>query len=108
MTDSSAPRVGLVGAGGISHCHLPHLLSLGAAVVVYSEAGARELVAAYGGTVAGSLDELLGQVEIVDIATPTHTHAAVARRALAAGKDVICEKPLARTEAEAAELLELA
>jgi predicted dehydrogenase len=103
-----APRVGLIGAGGISHLHLPHLRALGADVVVYAEAGAGELTAAYGGAVAASLDELLSQVDIVDVATPTCTHYDVVRQALAAGKDVICEKPLARTSAEGAELTELA
>lgn len=108
VPDGTPPRVGLVGAGTISHLHLPHLLSLGADVLVYAEAGAAELTAAYGGAVAGSLDELLSHVDIVDVATPTFTHYDVVRRALAAGKDVICEKPLARTSAEAAELTELA
>jgi len=106
-------RVGLVGAGVISHNHLPHLLRLGAQVRVYSEAGAAELVAAHGdtvpaSTVAASLDELLDWAEVVDLASPTHTHYALARQALAAGRDVICEKPLARTDEQAAELVELA
>jgi predicted dehydrogenase len=108
MTDSSMPRVGLVGAGSISHLHLPHLLSLGADVLVYAQAGAAELVGRYGGAVAASLDELLRQVDVVDVATPTHTHYDVARQALLAGQDVICEKPLGRTDAEVTALLELA
>ena len=101
-------RVGLVGAGVISHNHLPHLLRLGAEVRVYSEAGADELVAAHGGTVAASLDELLDWAQVVDLASPTHTHYPLARQALAAGLDVICEKPLARTDEQAAELVSLA
>src|SRR5262245_12138167 len=39
------------------------------------------------------------------IATPPHTHAALARAALAAGRHVLCEKPFARDAAEARELL---
>ncbi len=101
-------RVGLVGAGVISHNHLPHLLRLGAEVRVYSEAGADELVAAHGGTVAASLDELLDWAQVADLASPTHTHYPLARQALAAGLDVICEKPLARTDEQAAELVSLA
>jgi predicted dehydrogenase len=100
-------RVGLVGAGVISHNHLPHLLRLGAEVRVYSEAGADELVAAHGGTVAASLDELLDWAQVADLASPTHTHYPLARQALAAGLDVICEKPLARTDEQADELVEL-
>lgn len=101
-------RVGLVGAGVISHNHLPHLLRLGAQVRVYSEAGAPELVAAHGGAVAASLDELLDWAQVIDLASPTHTHYALARQALSAGRDVICEKPLARTDEQADELVELA
>lgn len=101
-------RVGLIGAGGISHSHLPHLLELGADVYVYSHQGAPELVAKYGGTVVDTVDELLDKVDYVDIATPTYTHAELIRRALEAGKDVISEKPLTRTNEEAEQIIALA
>ncbi|MEA9983964.1 Gfo/Idh/MocA family oxidoreductase [Subtercola sp. RTI3] len=107
MTLSSL-KIGLVGAGGISNSHLPHLLTLGADVYVFSDAGAADLVARHGGTVVDTLDELLAIVDYVDVATPTFTHYAAAKRALEAGKDVISEKPLARTDEEAAELVQLA
>jgi predicted dehydrogenase len=48
------------------------------------------------------------RVEAVAIATPPRTHYALVRRALEAGKHVLVEKPLARTTAEAAELIALA
>jgi predicted dehydrogenase len=40
-------------------------------------------------------------VDVVHICTPNHLHAPLAEAALAAGKHVICEKPLATTAAEA-------
>jgi predicted dehydrogenase len=40
-------------------------------------------------------------VDLVDICTPGDTHAEIAVAALAAGKHVLCEKPLANTVAEA-------
>ena len=40
-------------------------------------------------------------IDLVDICTPGHTHAEIAIAALAAGKHVLCEKPLANTVAEA-------
>ncbi len=43
-------------------------------------------------------------VGIVDICSPNNTHSEVALAALAAGKIVACEKPLARTGAEAARM----
>lgn len=99
------PKVGLVGAGGIASAHLPHLRRLGADVFVYSEVGAPELVATFGGTVVDSFEELLATVDLVDVATPTPTHHAIVRRALEAGKDVISEKPLARTHEQAMDLV---
>lgn len=47
-------------------------------------------------------------IDLVDIATPNNSHAEIAIAALAAGKHVICEKPLARTVEEAAAMYEAA
>ncbi|KQT94054.1 dehydrogenase [Marmoricola sp. Leaf446] len=47
-------------------------------------------------------------VDLVDICTPGHTHAEIAIAALAAGKHVLCEKPLANTVAEAEEMAAVA
>ena len=47
-------------------------------------------------------------IEAVAIATPPHTHYELVRKALEAGKQVLVEKPLARTAGEAAELVALA
>ena len=44
-------------------------------------------------------------VDAVTIATPPHTHAAIAHEAIAAGRHVLCEKPFTRDAAEARELL---
>jgi len=102
-------RIGLVGAGVISYAHMPALLALGKEVLVFSEVGAPELVAAHGGgTVVDSFDELLARVDVVDVATPTFTHAEYVEKALRAGKDVISEKPLARTDGDARRLVDLA
>ena len=51
--------------------------------------------------------ELVGRddIDIVDICTPPGTHAEIAQAAAAAGKAVLCEKPLALTYAEAAAAL---
>lgn len=106
-------RIGLVGAGGIAHAHMPGLLRLGP-VVVYAQDGAEDLAAAFGPaaaaagssiTVVDTLDDLFDAVDVVDVVTPTFAHAEVVRAALAAGKDVVSEKPLARTDADAADLV---
>jgi predicted dehydrogenase len=54
-------------------------------------------------------DELIsGDIDSVHICTPNNLHFAMAKKALLAGKHVICEKPLATTIAEAEELVALA
>ena len=57
-----------------------------------------------------SYDELLAdqRVQVVHITTPNRLHYPMAKAALLAGKDVLCEKPLAMTSKESAELVELA
>jgi glycerol-3-phosphate cytidylyltransferase len=54
--------------------------------------------------VAETLPELLAEVDAVYVATPHGTHGELARQAMAAGKHVLCEKPLALTRAEAEHL----
>ncbi|MER7272290.1 Gfo/Idh/MocA family oxidoreductase [Micromonospora sp. WMMD712] len=44
------------------------------------------------------------EIDVVDICTPGDSHAEIALAALAAGKHVLCEKPLANTVAEAREM----
>jgi predicted dehydrogenase len=56
------------------------------------------------------LEELLAdrEVELVDICTPTALHPAQAIAALKAGKNVLCEKPLAQSSAAARKVLKVA
>jgi predicted dehydrogenase len=55
------------------------------------------------------VDQVLASpVEGVVIATPAETHHALTCRALKAGKDVLCEKPLALTYEHAVEMVQLA
>src|SRR5918994_7327760 len=57
-----------------------------------------------------SLEEMLAdpEIDVVHLATPNHLHHPHAKAALLAGKHVVCEKPLAMTSAESAELVQLA
>ncbi|MDJ0376212.1 Gfo/Idh/MocA family oxidoreductase [Cryobacterium sp. PH31-L1] len=101
-------NIGLIGAGGITHVHIPAWLALGANVTVFSLEGAAESAAQYGIAVADSLDDLLGACDVVDICTPTPTHYRLVERALRAGKHVICEKPITLNTTDADALAELA
>lgn len=100
--------VGLIGAGGISRVHADAWRALGARGVVTSLRGAEEIAAEYGFTVAPDVTSLLDQVDIVDIVTPSGTHPEFALAAIAAGKHVVCEKPLAPTPAQAQEIVDAA
>ncbi len=97
MTHTQHLRVGLIGAGGITHTHVPAWQELGATIAVFSLAGADALAEQYGLRAVDTLAELLSDVDIVDICAPTPHHREYIEAALQAGKDVICEKPLALT-----------
>jgi predicted dehydrogenase len=45
-------------------------------------------------------------IDIIDISSPGHSHVEIALAAAAAGKHIICEKPLANTLADAKKMLE--
>ena len=53
-------------------------------------------------------DDFLDQVDAVYVASPNETHSGYVRKALEAGKHVLCEKPMTFTYAEARELYDLA
>jgi predicted dehydrogenase len=57
-----------------------------------------------------ALDDLLADdtVDVVHVTSPNDLHRSQARAVLDAGKHVVCEKPLAMTSAESAELVERA
>ncbi|MGP6169630.1 Gfo/Idh/MocA family protein [Microbacterium sp. A196] len=104
----STLKVGLIGAGGISRVHADAWRTLGVTGYVTSLAGAGEIAAEYGFEVVADVNSLIELVDIVDIVTPSSTHADFALRAIARGRDVICEKPLAHTAEAAAEVADAA
>lgn len=104
----STLKVGLIGAGGISRVHADAWRALGAEGYVTSLIGAEAIAEEYGFTLVSDVDSLIGLVDIVDIVTPSSTHADFALRAIARGRDVICEKPLAPTAELAATVTQAA
>lgn len=104
--DTPGPRVALIGAGGIAGAHLPGWLELDAQVTIYAQEAANELASDAGCVVAGSLQEAISGCDIVDVCTPTPAHRGIVESAAAAGKHVLCEKPLGRTSADALAAIE--
>jgi predicted dehydrogenase len=106
--------VAVVGAGFIGPVHVEALRRLGLPVrgilgcdQAESQRAAKDLGLPRAYT---SLDEVLADsgVQSVHLAVPNVLHYEFAKRAIAAGKHVLCEKPLAMNAAESAELVELA
>ena len=105
--------VAVIGTGFIGTVHLEALRRIGAQVrgVLGSSAerGA-ERGRALGVASYGSLAELLADesVEVVHVTSPNQLHFEQVRAILAAGKHVVCEKPLAMTAAQSGEMVRLA
>lgn len=112
MTDRL--RAGIIGAGFMGRVHSHAVRVAGAdlvAVAGSSPAAAREAAARLGAErAAGTPGELIDSpdIDVVHVCTPNGTHRELAAAALAAGKHVVCEKPLATTLDDAALLAELA
>ena len=104
----------VIGAGFIGPAHVEALRRLG--VRVEGVAGSRpehgpRIQAQLGLPKAyADLDAALADpaVDVVHVATPNALHYEMSKKALAAGKHVMCEKPLAMTSEESAELVRLA
>lgn len=100
-------RMAVAGAGMIARVHLDAARRAGATVVglsASSAARARDAAAELGVPRAfASSEELVtsDDVDVVHICTPNSSHQPLASLALAAGKHVVCEKPLATTAEDA-------
>ncbi|OLF12759.1 hypothetical protein BLA60_05635 [Actinophytocola xinjiangensis] len=97
---SSTVRVGVLGAGWGAGLHLEGFhRTEGAELVAISSRTldrARDRASQYGiPLVTDSLDELIDAVDVVSVATPPGAHLEAVRRAVAAGRHVLCDKPLA-------------
>src|SRR5262245_46161079 len=107
--------MGLVGAGFVGPHHVDAVRRLGYVDVVavagsskasaQAKADALHIEKAY-----GSYQELLADpaVQVVHNATPNYLHHEVTAAAIAKGKHVVSDKPLAMTAAEAKSLLDMA
>ena len=106
-------RVALVGTGNVAQvAHLPAYQNIpGAELVALVDEDTVKcsvLQKQYG--VARAYDDFTvmlekEEIDAVDICTPNYLHAPMAIAALRAGRHVLCEKPLARTAAEAEKMV---
>jgi myo-inositol 2-dehydrogenase/D-chiro-inositol 1-dehydrogenase len=107
-------RVGVIGAGGMGERHARNLTNEVAAaqVVALSDvdtARLQQVAAVCGATHTFTDANALihhPDVEAVLVAAPDRFHATLTQACIAAGKPVLCEKPLALTAAEARQLVD--
>src|SRR3954454_20612034 len=98
---SRSVRVAIAGTGFIGGVHARSARLAGARVVSVAASSPQSAeaaaVALHADRAAASAEELVQDMEldVVHICTPNHLHQALAAAALAAGKHVVCEKPLA-------------
>ena len=108
-------KVGVIGVGFIGPAHIEALRRLGYVEVVAiadeNEQAAKQKAEMLGvRTAYGDYKDLLAdpEIEVVHICTPNNSHYTMSKEALAAGKHVVCEKPLAMNSSEARELVQIA
>jgi predicted dehydrogenase len=114
MPDVTELRAAVVGTGFIGVVHVDALRRLGVEVVgvvgssperARAKSGPIPLPEPYESFEAMLADE---RVDVVHLTTPNDLHYPHVKAVLAAGKHVVCEKPLALDSTQSAELLELA
>lgn len=107
-------NVGVIGAGFVGSAHIEALRRIGVNVAgladVSAELAQQKAEAANLPRAYESVEELAADpdIDVVHITSPNHAHADQVRACLAAGKHVVCEKPLGLTAAEGADLVERA
>jgi predicted dehydrogenase len=107
-------RAGIAGAGMVAAVHADAIRRAGGAVVGVaastperSKAAAQRLDAGRAFATAAEL-ATADDVDVVHVCTPNALHGPLVRAALAAGKHVVCEKPLSLSGADSDELTALA
>jgi predicted dehydrogenase len=112
MTKQHDVRVGVIGAGALGYHHVRILRDVpGAKLIGFFEARADRATAVaneLGVQAYDRLEDLLDAVDAATVVVPTPAHYEVGRAALARGKHLLIEKPIAATLAEADELLTIA
>lgn len=109
MTVAPPIRSGIIGTGFMGRVHTRAVRAAGGVVAAYAGRDLSrtvEVAERAGVTLALTPEALIAHpdIDVVHICTPNSQHVAFAAAAIAAGKHVICEKPLALAAAEAEDL----
>lgn len=111
-------KVAIVGCGGIADGkHMPSLAKVPEVqmvafcdIIIEKAQEAAKKYGIKGAKVYSDYKELLkdGSIDVVHVCTPNKSHADISVAALEAGKHVMCEKPMAKTSADALRMVEAA
>lgn len=105
-------KVGVAGAGHLGKIHLKLLQQSTKYELVgfydLDTLNAQKLEQELGYKFYTDLDQLISQVDVLDIVTPTLSHFDVAKKVIENGKHVFLEKPITNTVEEAEEIIRLA
>ena len=112
-------KVGIIGCGGIANKkHMSSLAKVASCemvafcdVIEERAVAAKEKFGAEGARVYTDYKEMLrteSEIEVVHVCTPNRSHSTITVDALEAGKNVMCEKPMAINTAEAERMLDAA
>lgn len=101
-------RVGIIGHGFIGRQHLRSWAEIGVELHIFSLSALGGVSNEFDVASHPDADSLIKAVDVVDICTPSHSHAELAVRAARLGRHVICEKPIALTLEDAEAMLQAA
>lgn len=105
-------KIGVIGTGSISRRFVPEAKCVNSNTVVAAYNPNQEensnFCKRFGLKIASSDDDLYSQSDAVYIASPHYTHYEYAKKALSAGKHVLCETPFVFSKSQAEELYALA
>ncbi len=105
-------KIGVLGAGHLGKIHLKLAIQSEKYEVVgfydTDPDNAKRVEAEFKIPCFSSVSELISQVDVVDIVTPTLSHYECAKEAILAGKHIFLEKPIANSVEEAEEIIALA
>lgn len=104
-------KAGVLGAGHLGKIHLKLLQQSDKYELVgfydANEENANKVAEEFGYRKFSNLDQLIEEVDMVDVVTPTLSHFEVAKRVITKGKHLFIEKPITNTFEEAEELIAL-
>lgn len=104
-------KVGILGAGGMGNVHARQYGKMADVQALFFEPDEERrtaYAARWNATPVESIDDLISQADVVDVCLPTDLHVDMGLKAIAAGRAVFMEKPVAGNVADAARLVRAA